>query len=351
MIESTHAEPPTSPGGDPGSDDTIDAHRSCNQRCRSHPFSPGRTRRLLAFSAGAELLPQRIVVVDDDPEGDDAPKVIAECDRSSLIRYVPGDSRGLAAAHNRGLLEVETPLIAFTDDDVVAEEDWLAGLVDAFSASPEVGCVTGMIRALELETDEQVWLDGYAGFSKGATRRVFDLTENRPADPLFPFAAGSLGSGANMAFSRRALDEIGGFDPALGAGTVARGGDDLSAFFEVILQGYRLVYEPQAVVRHRHAHTLEALRGQVYGYGLGLTAYLTKCLLDRPRLLPSVVRQLPRAVAHALAPGSQRNARRPADYPRELVWRERRGMLAGPVAYLRSRRQARRHGAAQGRPR
>jgi GT2 family glycosyltransferase len=298
-------------------------------------------RSLLAQSR----LPERIVVVDDDAAGRDSAQVIAECGRSSLIRYVAGEGRGLAAAHNRGLLEVETPLVAFTDDDVLADEGWLARIVDAFSASPEVGCVTGMIRALELETAEQVWLDGYAGFSKGATRRAFDLTENRPADPLFPFAAGSLGSGANMAFSREALDEIGGFDPALGAGTVARGGDDLSAFFEVLLHGYRLVYEPGAVVRHRHARTLEALRKQVHGYGVGLTAYLTKCLLDRPRLLPTVIRQLPRAVAHALAPGSERNARRPADYPRELIWRERLGMLAGPVAYLRSRRQER--GAAR----
>ena len=351
MSESTLSERPTSMSGDHmAAPDAISAPAAISvvvATCGRPVELAACLRSLLAQSH----LPQRIVVVDDDPGSKDAPLVIAECERSPLIRYVRGEGRGLAAAHNRGLLEVETSLIAFTDDDVVAEEGWLARLVDGFAVSPEVGCVTGMIKPFEIETQEQAWLEGYAGFSKGATRRVFDLAGNRPADPLFPFTAGSLGSGANMAFSRQALDEIGGFDGALGAGTIARGGDDLSAFFEVLQEGYGLVYEPRAMVRHRHARSREALRRQVYGYGVGLTAYLTKCLLDRPRLVASVVRLMPRAIAHGLGPRSQRNARRSADYPQELVWRERLGMLAGPFSYLRSRRRERRLGAGQEGPR
>jgi GT2 family glycosyltransferase len=315
---------------------------------RDRPAELGRCLRSLLAQSHP---PQRIIVTDDAPGGQETPRTVARCDSgTSLVKYVEADGRGLAAAHNRGLLEVDTLLVAFTDDDVVADRGWLARVVEAFSVSQDVGCVTGMILPLELETAEQVWLEGYAGFNKGPERRLFDLAENHPGDPLFPFAAGTLGSGANMAFSMRALGEIGGFDPALGAGTPARGGDDLAAFLEVLLHGYRLVYEPQAVVHHRHARNFPALRRQVYGYGVGLTAYLTKCLLDRPRLAIPVARQLPRALAHALGARSAKNARRPADYPRVLVRLERLGMLAGPAAYLRSRRQSRRrrgprHGA------
>ena len=85
-----------------------------------------------------------------------------------------------------------------------------------------------------------------------------------------------------MAFSLEALQEMGGFDPALGAGTRARGGDDLAAFFDVLQHGYRLVYEPAAVVRHRHAREMAVLERQVHGYGVGLTAYLTSCLAAPP---------------------------------------------------------------------
>jgi GT2 family glycosyltransferase len=296
-------------------------------------------RSLLAQTRPAE----RIVVVDDAPGGDETPAAVARCDPDgSRVRYVEGEGRGLAVAHNRGLLEVETALVAFTDDDVVVDHSWLERVVAAFASAPGVGCVTGRILPRELETREQLWLEGYAGFNKGLQRRLVDLAGDRPPEPLFPFAAGTLGSGANMAFSLAALQAIGGFDPALGAGTRARGGDDLAAFFEVLQRGYRLLYEPAAVAHHRHARSYGALRRQVYGYGVGLTAYLTKCFLDRPRLLVPAARLLPRAVAYGLGPRSPKNARRPDGYPRELVLVERLGMLVGPIAYLASRRKARR---------
>jgi GT2 family glycosyltransferase len=279
----------------------------------------------------------QIVVVDDAPGGDLTPAVVAGLRSSGPLLYVEGDRRGLGAAHNRGLEFVDAPLVAFTDDDVVADSRWLERIVETFSADEQVGCVTGMIRPLELRTPVQIMLEGYAGFNKGTVRRVFDLAENRPDDPLYPFATGKLGSGANMAFRRTALREMGGFDSALGAGTRARSGDDLDAFFEVILNGHRLVYEPTAIVHHRHAETMTAFERQVYGYGVGLTAYLTKCLLNRPGLLPTVIRRLPAAIAYILDPRSAKNARLPAGYPSALTRVERLGMLIGPFAYLASR--------------
>ena len=290
-------------------------------------------RSLLTQTRPAAL----IVVVDDAPGGDLTPAVVAALAPCGPLRYVEGPRRGLAAAHNRGLEVVDTPLVAFTDDDVVADPEWLERIADVFCADEEVGCVTGMIRPLELCTDAQVMLEGYAGFNKGPSGRVFDLRENRPDDPLYPFAAGRLGSGANMAFRHSALREMGGFDPALGAGTRARGGDDLSAFFEVIQEGHRLTYEPRAIVHHRHADDMVSLERQVYGYGVGLTAYLTRVLLGRPRLLPTVLRRIPAAIALVLDPRSDKNAGLPPNYPPALVRLERIGMLVGPFAYLASR--------------
>lgn len=306
---------------------------------RGRPAELGRCLRSLC----AQSLPaERIIVVDDAPGGEATPATVSACDsEGSRLSYVEGDGEGLAAAHNRGLLAAESPIVAFTDDDVVVDQGWLAAIVAAFASAAGVGCVTGMILPLELQTREQVWLDGYAGFDKGTERRLFDLGENRPDDPLFPFAAGTFGSGANMAFSTAVLNEMGGFDPALGAGTRARGGDDLAAFLEVLVRGYRLVYEPAAVVHHEYAGDYDALRRQVHGYGVGLTAYLAKSMIDRPGLLGPAVRRLPRAAAHVLSPRSPKNGRRPGDYPRELVRLEWRGMLVGPIAYLRSRARQR----------
>ena len=287
---------------------------------------PAELATCLASLTAQTLVPAEVIVVDDDPGGAQTPAVVARFG----AHYVAGERRGLAAAHNRGLAVVRTPLVAFTDDDVIADRAWLERLAGAFGDG--VACVTGRIVAHELDTPAQALIDAHGNFDKGTVRREFDLGPNRPADALFPFTAGMLGSGANMAFTRDFLRDAGGFDPGLGAGTLARGGDDLAAFFEVIQRRHRLVYEPAAVVRHRHARELRAYRRQLFGYGVGLTAYLTKAALDRPRLLAVALRRAPNATSHL--------SHKQKELPRDLRRLERAGMLIGPFAYLVSRARA-----------
>ena len=59
--------------------------------------------------------------------------------------------------------------------------------VQAFGAADNVGCVTGMILPAELQTPAQGWIEQYGGFSKGFRRRIFDLNEYRPENPLHPY--------------------------------------------------------------------------------------------------------------------------------------------------------------------
>lgn len=297
--------------------------------------------RCLTSLQALDPAPVRIVVVDNCPSDDAAAGLVRSRGADdSRLRYVREDRPGLARAHNRGLTEVDTDLVAFTDDDVVVDREWVGRLADAFARDPAIGCVTGMILPLELETPAQGWLERYAGFNKGFATEVYDLGR-ADTSALFPYAAGTFGSGANMAFRTDALRAIRGFDPALGAGTTAKGGDDLAAFFDVIVAGYALAYEPAAIVHHQHHRTFAALEAQTFGYGAGLTAYLTKTVLDHPARTRDMLVRLPHAFRHALSPSSAKNERLPADTPRTLVRRERLGMLVGPALYLRSRWEAR----------
>ena len=216
-----------------------------------------------------------------------------------------------------------------------------------FSLNDTVACVTGLILPAELETRAQYWAERHGGFGKGFERQVFDSEANRPRGRLYPFTAGQLGSGANMAFRTDVLKGFGGFDPALGAGTRARGGDDLAAFFKVIEAGYQLVYEPGAVVWHYHRRDEAGMRRQSLGYGIGLGAYLTKLVVDQPALLLKLVLAAPAGFAHLFGPSSPKNRRIAADYPRTFVWRERCGIIAGIPLYLLSRHAARQAATVQ----
>ena len=297
---------------------------------------PGDLQRCLDSLLRLDYPSFEIIVVDNAPRTDATIRLVADVRRSSRhVRYVREPRAGLAAAHNRGLSAARGEVVAFTDDDVVADREWLSELVASFRADRHVACVTGLIAAAELDTREQLWQEEYWGFDKGFVRRVIELDSD--PSPLHPYATGRFGSGANMAFRTAVLRELGGFDPALGAGGPALGGDDLAAFFEIVAAGRRLVYEPAAIVYHRHRRDYTALRAQAYGYGVGLTAYLTRLLVERPQRLGPFVGRLPDGLAHALGAGSAKNARKRAEYPRELTWLERAGMAYGPFAYMRGR--------------
>ena len=277
-----------------------------------------------------------IIVVDNAPSTDATAELVQSLAAGrSEVRYVREDCAGLAVAHNRGLLEVTAPIVAFTDDDVRVDRHWLAEIVRGFHVSDRVACVTGLILPSELESPAQAWIEQFGGFTKGFAPRVFDRSNG--SGPLYPYTAGRFGSGASMAFKTAVLRHLGGFDSALGAGTLALGGDDLAAFFQIIMAGYQLVYQPSALLYHHHRRDYAGLRRQAYGYGAGLTAYLMSILVARPKRILDLALRFPAGMAYALSPRSPKNQNRQADYPVDLTRQEWRGMLYGPLAYLRSR--------------
>jgi GT2 family glycosyltransferase len=306
-----------------------------------------------------------IIVVDNAPSTDATARLIA--DRFSgrpEVRYVREDRPGTSRARNRGLRTATAGFVAFTDDDVLVDPGWAAALIRPMVEDERVGCVTGLVVAAELETSAQLWFEEYGGFAKGyrqvvhelaaseveypATRQVVhELAASELESPLFPYAAGALGTGASMAFRTQVLRSIGGFDPALGGGTPSRGGEDLAAYVEVLLAGWRLVYEPAAIGRHFHRRTYEDLRRVMLGYGSGLSAYLTRTAIRDPRRIPGIARRALYGTRFLLDPRSPKNARKQPGYPAELTRLELQGILCGPFWYARGVLAARRAGRSR----
>jgi GT2 family glycosyltransferase len=155
-----------------------------------------------------------------------------------------------------------------------------------------------------------------------------------------------FGSGNNMAFDVAALRAAGGFDPALGAGTRTRGGEDLDAFLNILLAGGTLVYEPAAIVHHTHRADFDSLSEQLYGYGTGMSAMVVKHVLSDPRTALQVLRRLPAGLRHLLDPSSVKNAGKGADFPEELTRVELKGYVRGPLLYLRTKVEQRQPSAS-----
>ncbi len=264
------------------------------------------------------------------------------------LRVIAEPRRGLSWARNTGIQHAIGDVVAFTDDDAEVDPYWLLELWRALSEVPGSGCSTGLVLPAELETQAQLWFEEFGGHSKGrsCTRQVIDPLDPQAQNALYPLPA--FGAGVSMAFRRAVLQDIGGFDPALGAGTPSGGSEDTAVFSEVLLGGHALVFTPDAVVRHHHRPDLESLSKQLAGYGRGLTGYYTKMVIEHPRLALELLKLAPRAVHDVLAADSARNSPLSADFPRQLTRGQVRGMLKGPGAYLQGRRLCRQPGNASG---
>jgi glycosyltransferase involved in cell wall biosynthesis len=278
-----------------------------------------------------------IIVVDNAP----STNALADYMRQAYqdvpwVQYVREDHPGASRARNRGIRVARGEILAFTDDDVVADPCWLLELIRGFGLAADVACVTGLILPLELETPAQNWFEEYGGFSKGFSPLIFDMAEHHPRTPLHPYTTGRFGSGVSMAFTAEFLRSVKGFDPALGPGRPAQAGEDLTLFFQVMTRGHKLVYTPASLLYHLHRRDYVGLRKQMYSYGIGLTAYLLRNMLANPRLLFDFVGRLPYGLYFTLSGRSPKNSKKSTDYPRDLTMLELKGMLWGPFAYFRS---------------
>jgi glycosyltransferase involved in cell wall biosynthesis len=278
-----------------------------------------------------------LVVVDNAPRTSATRDVVAGL-ADPRVRYVLEPRPGLSVARNRGVAEATGDILAFTDDDVIADPNWVKAIASGFARSASVGCVTGLVPAAELETPAQAYFDAKVQWAASCAPALYDLHEHRGAHFLYPYSAGIFGTGANFALTRAAAAAVGTFDEALGAGAPAAGGEDLDYFLRVVLAGYALAYEPAAIVWHVHRRETEALVHQMYGYGAGLGAYVFK-QLTTPRTAAGMLRRLPRgAVRFAKV---SREGQQATQAPQGALERELRGLVAGPAAYLRGRRQVR----------
>lgn len=286
--------------------------------------------------------PVEVLVVDNSRAGSDRVRRLCGDSTGEIpVSYVHEPRAGLSHARNAGLAVARGVAIAFTDDDVVVDTDWLGWLVVGLRAGDTVAASTGLILPTDLETRAQQLFEEFGGYSKGFRREVLDGAPD-PDDPLHPYRVGRYGSGASSAWWTARLTSLGGFDARLGAGTPSAGGEDLDIFLRVVLAGRAIVYEPRALLRHPNHRSEQAFRRQVHGYGRGLGAVLAKHVVEgswEQRL--AMLRRLRAGAVHLLASGSRKNQGRSTGYPARLTALELAGVLRGAGSFIRTRRTPR----------
>jgi GT2 family glycosyltransferase len=183
-----------------------------------------------------------VIVVNDGST--DATREI--CERYDFIRLINQENQGLSAARNVGLKASTGEIIAYTDSDCMADRDWLTYLAARFQSSP-----FGAIGGPNLPPPDDSLVPSCVAVSPGAPTHV--LLDDEVAEHI---------PGCNMAFRRDALEAIAGFDPVF-----RTAGDDVDVCWRLQNKGYKIGFDPAAVVWHFRRNTVRDYLKQQRGYG------------------------------------------------------------------------------------
>jgi O-antigen biosynthesis protein len=185
-----------------------------------------------------------VIVVNDGSK--DATEAIAK--RHPQVRLITTPNNGLSTARNIGLAAATGTIVAYTDADVRADEDWLAYLVQPFLRSDVVA-----VGGPNVVPIDDPWMAQCVARAPGGPTHV--LFDDRIAEHV---------PGCNMAMRKDALVAIGGFNPIY-----LRAGDDVDVCWRLQGAGGAIGFAPAALVWHHHRPSIRAFWRQQIGYGEG----------------------------------------------------------------------------------
>ena len=196
-------------------------------------------------------VPGAVIAVVDNGSTDGSLTAFAA--RNPGVRLFALDqNRGFTGGIAAALRASTARNVIFLNNDAVPERGWLAALVHAIDASPDdVMSIAGKI--IDLDGKLIDFIGGVMTFDGHAFQTAFRFPLGSIAEAL-PGAELLFACGGNMISRRAPLVELGGFD------------DDYFAYLEDVdfgwrswITGYRVLYEPHAVVRHASSATSNRL--------------------------------------------------------------------------------------------
>jgi len=168
------------------------------------------------------------------------------------LKAAPSIKRNLAAEKS------EAEILVFCDDDVIVQPDWLKHLLKHFNY-PDVAVVGGPNLTppdsrLREKCSGYIFASALGGGSMSVRYKVIPKVMSVKGEELIL---------CNMAIRKSAFKEVGGFPENLYPG------EENFLCWKIREKGYKLIYEPNAIVWHRRRPLFIPHLRQVFHYGFG----------------------------------------------------------------------------------
>ncbi len=168
------------------------------------------------------------VIVVDDGSTDKTAEIVKKFRK---VRLIQQKNSGPATARNNGVKQARGDVIVFTDDDCIAEQGWLKEMLTPFK-DKSVSGVQGAYASMQKEF--------MARFSQMEIEYRYEkMKKQKFIDFIGSYSA---------AYRKKDFLEVNGFDSRFKIAS----GEDPDFSFKLAEKGKKLVFNPKAVVFHKH---------------------------------------------------------------------------------------------------
>jgi GT2 family glycosyltransferase len=190
------------------------------------------------------------IIVVDNGSTDDTRAAMERIQKrnGTRVRYVHENRPGLHNGRHRGFGEARGEILVFADDDIIATPMWLESILKSFT-SDDVALVGGKILP-KWEGEVPDWISVFKKETEfGWVNGYLSLLDFGNAPQEIP---GKYVFGCNFSIRRNVLTECGGFHPdGMPQDLIQYRGDGETALANTVqARGYKIMYEPKAVIYH-----------------------------------------------------------------------------------------------------
>lgn len=174
------------------------------------------------------------VIVVDDGSADSTPDIVSRYERARLIKQA---NAGPAAARNKGAMDARGEIILFTDSDCVPEGNWITEMMSPFKDDKDIVGVKGRYKTKQEEVTARFVQFEYED-------KYLYMQKDRYIDFIDTYSAG---------FKRDIFLEMHGYDTEFPVACA----EDVELSFRLSKKGYKMIFNPDAVVYHIHPYRLK----------------------------------------------------------------------------------------------
>jgi len=183
------------------------------------------------------------ILIVDDGSTDKTAGIVGGFENVKLIQQ---ENRGPAGARNNGAKNSNGDIILFTDSDCIPEKNWVEEMIRPFNDDPEIVGVKGIYR-----TDQKELI---ARFVQAEYEDKYDvLKRDQYIDFVDTYSAG---------FKRKVFLEFDGYDTSFPVACA----EDVELSFRIASKGYKIVFNPRAVVTHTHPNCFISYLKKKYNF-------------------------------------------------------------------------------------